>query len=411
MNGIRGNDQFNGRFDFFEWSAPYYLTPKDVIRALEAIDYKGKKVKSINVIGYVTNVGRNNNNLLYWTIKHAGVEMKDNWWESYPFLDQVMLPWEAETCEPIQFVFEDNSTMEILPIGDGGARIGVNTIPADLSEGLNHSNFDANIFYSEALGKTIRGIEMRVEKTTKQYVNKYSIDAEKPHVETRTHYRFRIDFDASIEMELDQSWESWYWVKMRGFGWNEDKVPFSRIKASEKHTDQIPIINGRDGGGVFWIVPISSNSDKEPEHFFVDNYGIAIDEGDVSTYLGAFLYQHFDPAVQEDDEDYYGGERSFDSYGSNLYTFDSIKVILREIAETIILLENDYNNPALSRVRDNLPWYRYTTKNRNDLSEEEINALRRLGVPVAVDFYKRFTKRMEAMMKLPGRDIMSFAGP
>lgn len=28
-----------------------------------------------------------------------------------------------------------------------------------------------------------------------------------------------------------------------------------------------------------------------------------------------------------------------------------------------------------------------------------------------IDFYKRFIKRMDAMMLIPGRDIMSFAGP
>lgn len=411
MKPVKGKDKFQGVFDFFEWSAPYYMNPKDVIRALDAIDYKGKRLKSINLIGIADNIGNTNNGLLYRKITEAGIELEDNWWETYPNIDKVMVPWEIEACEPVQLVFDDGTTLEFLPIGHGGARIGVNTIPAGMTEGLNHSNFDANCFFAEAIGKELRSIEMRVEKKTKQYISSYSLEREKPYEELRSEYRFCLDFEYPIKMELVQTWESWYKIKMFGSGWDY-QIAYSRVRESTKQTDQICIVNGRDGGGTFWIVPICSKDSKDAQQFFVDNYGMSIDDYYVSDYLGTFLYKYFDPSIQKDSGDYSeDGKRAFDWYGGNLYSFDSMRSMLKDVEVVISLLENDYDNPLIADVKSRLPWYPYTNKTKDELSEAEINELRKKSVPNAIDFYKRFIKRMEAMMLIPGRDIMSFAGP
>lgn len=408
MQGVKGNDKFEGAFDFFEWSAPYYLTPYEVAKALNSIDLKAKKIKSINVIGYVEGADKG---LVYRRIRDAGIHADDNWIESYPHLNKVMVPWKVSACEPIQFVFDDDSTLEILPIGDGGARIGINTIPAGLSEGLNHSNFKAVHFFAKAIGKKIKEIDVRIEKKTQQDFGRYWLDSETPHEETRTKYRICLDLDYPFEMELVQTWESWYTIEMHGSGW-DNQIPYSRVNASFKNIKQIRIINGRDCNGVFWIVPISSDEEARDEQFFVDNYGISIDDDKVLDFLGDFLRRYFDPSIQDDTGDYYeDGKRAFDDFGVNLYTFDSMREILREISNAISMLENDFGNPQIAKIRNNLPWFQHTDKHKNELSDAQINALRKKCVPETVDFYKRFIKRMEAMMRLPKRDIISFAGP
>lgn len=411
MEPVKGNDKFNGVFDFFEWSAPYYSSPKEVVKALNSIRFKGKKVTQINVIGFVGNVGKSGGSSLYQKIRDAGIEPEDNWFVTYPYIDRIMVPWTAKACEPIQFVFEDNSTLEILPTEEGGARIGVNTIPIGLTEGLNHSNFNANCFFNEAIGREITSIEMCVERLTTQYIHSYNLDREKPYEETQHEYRFCIDFEDTFKMELVQACESWYIIKMEGSegpGW-DFQVPYSRVKEATIETEQVCIVNGGDNGGIFWIIPISQDGSKR---FFVDNYGISIEDYYVLYYLGKFLCQYFDPDIQEDTGEYGDdGKRRFDCFGGNLYTFDSMRKILQEISTTISILENDYDNPSIDFLKKHLPWHQFTSKRKDELSDAEINELRKKGVPVVVDFYRRFIKRIEAMMRIPGRDIMSFYGP
>ena len=46
-----------------------------------------------------------------------------------------------------------------------------------------------------------------------------------------------------------------------------------------------------------------------------------------------------------------------------------------------------------------------------EFTPEEINELRKNVVPTAADFYERFCSQMDNMLKIPGNNIMSFAGP
>lgn len=376
LQGIKGNDNFNGVFDFFEWSAPYYLTPEEVVEALDSLELTGKKIAGVHVIGFVREVGGIQSGAVYWKIREAGIDPGEKWWETYPHLDDVMVPWKVEACEPVQFVFDDGTTLEILPIGGGGARIGVNTVPAGLTEGLNHPNFDANCFFAEAIGKEFRSIEMKVEKKTKRYINSYSLENGCCSEECRSKYRIVFDLEYPYHIELVRKWESYYAIEMYGYGWKNDLVPYARVKASQKKVEQIFIANGMGGGGTFWINPICGDPDEDKKQFSIVSYGMSVDESYVAEYLSEFLFRHFDPSIQDDEWDAsVNGQRVFDWYGGNLYSFDSMRLILKEIAEAVSRLENED------------------------------------GDTVAVDFYKRFSKRMEAMMRLPGRDTVSFAGP
>ena len=155
MFNYGGDNYFCDRFDFYKWSAPYYENPKEVFLALNKLGLKDKTLVSINAIGACRNIDNSGGTSLYWTIADAGIELGELWWERYEHLDSVLVPWNITLCEPIQFVFDDDTTLEILPIEDGGARIGVNTIPVGLVNGLNPSEVNATALFKEFIGRKL----------------------------------------------------------------------------------------------------------------------------------------------------------------------------------------------------------------------------------------------------------------
>lgn len=408
MMEATGRNEFGGCFDFFEWNAPYYETPQEVIQAMQQIDYKGKRIKSIRIIGLAQNVGQTNRDILYSRITDAGIEVDDNWRETYPHISKIRVPWEAKICEPVQLVFEDDTTLEILPIGNGGARVSVNSIPCEIKDGLNHSNFDADLFFSELIGEEIRSMSIYVEKSTKQSVDEYSIKRENTYEELRATWRFYIALESSYFIELVQTSESWYRIKA-GTIYEDSQVPYDRVRKSMIDVDQIDIVNGRDNGGTFWICPLRKNYDGELPFF--NNFGMSIEDGDIEEFLFIHLMKYFDSKIQETDEWRLGENRAFDWYGGNLYSVDTMRQMIADLKEMVDILQTDSDSPLVKDLIDLFSWSMYTDKHRNRLSEHELFQFKKKRIPVAVDFYKRFIKRMGSMLQLPGVDTISFAGP
>lgn len=407
MFNFGGHDDFNGRFDFFEWSAPYYENPKEVFTALNGMNLTGKRLTAINAIGLCRDIGRTNGVGLYQTIRNAGIEPGDNWWENYPHMDEVLIPWNIVLCEPIQFVFDDGNTLEILPIEDGGARIATNSIPVGMTDGLNDGGINTTAFFKELIGRKLNSIELRIRKKEEQHINEFSLKRETPYTEFRTKYVIQLGFEYPYKLEIIQSWESWYEVCAKG-NWDQERVPHKRKKEVCKESSGPWIVNGRDGGGTFWIIGISSKEDRESNIPNLDCFGMSIDDTVVGEYLTEFLYKYFDRSIQERNE---YDDPGFDWYGGNLYTFESMRKMLDDIYRVMRMICEDYDNPELAKIKSHWSIYQYTNKKRDELSDMEIDELRKNVIPEALTFYERFCARMENMLKIPGNDIMSFAGP
>ena len=402
-----GHNNFKGRFDFFEWSAPYYENPKEVFTALNELNLKGKRLAAIHAIGSCRDIGRTNGIGLYQTIRNAGIEPGDNWWENYPHMDEVLIPWNIVLCEPIQFVFDDGSTLEILPFDDGGARIGVNTIPAGMIDGLNDGEINASKFFEELIGRKLNNIELRIRKNEELHINEFSLKRDSPYTETQTEYVVRFEFEYPYKLEIIRSWESWYEVCAQG-NWDQERVPHKRKKEVCIEHSGPWITNGRDGGGTFWIIGISRKVERQSDIPNLDCFGMSIDDTVVGEYLTEFLYKYFDPSVQEREE---YDESGFDWYGVNLYTFDTMREMLDDIYRVMKMIQEDYDNPELLAIKSHWSVYQYTKKRRDELSDEELNELRKNVIPEVLIFYERFCARMEKMLEVPGNDTMSFAGP
>lgn len=406
MEKIIGKDDFNGTFNFFEWSAPYYDSELEAARFLTNLDCENKKLIGINVIGKVRRSHRGGSD--YDIIRNAGFDVEiDDLWTTYPYLKKIRHPWEVRANEPVQLQFEDGTTLEILPMEQGGARIGCNTIATDIKNGLNNSNFDANHFFSSLIGKELESVNVKKTETLTTTHSRYSISNGRGYTEPRTKYCIEISFEGNGELNLEYDGESLYYITCKD-GNYEETISTDRIEASFRASKQIPITNGRTYGGDFWITPDIGEDD---EKVFYDRYCISIDEEWISDFLTSFLYRYFDPAVQKDD--YYGltqGEQ-FDWYGLNYYTTESMRHILDDLKEVSDLLVHDYDNHQLDDVKKGFSVYGLTEKNWKELSDEELNSLRKEVVPYAVDFYGRFGQSIERMMSFPGCKGIYFAGP
>ena len=184
-----------------------------------------------------------------------------------------------------------------------------------------------------------------------------------------------------------------------------EKLCFSII-GRDIFKKEIGIVDGHDSSSYFWIMPVRIIDYSNTSHW--DNVAemrsaeISIEEDDVGRYLSPFLHKYFDDELEAnknriesvwEDED--GNEQSIRTKGfewyltHNYFTFDSMEEILKDIADTIETLSKGERNEFTTRLKD-----------------EEIE--------LVIDFYHRFTYRMEYMLKVAkekGYNLISFMGP
>ncbi len=396
------NREYGRRFDYYKWSAPFFYTPQEIVRYIASVDLKEKKISAINTIGYVdTSV---HSGVLYQKITEAGIclDGDSDWMKTYPHLDNVLIPSSVNLQEPIQFIFDDGTTLEILPIANGVARIGVNSIPMTISDGLNRSNFNANLFFKEIIGEKIESFTMRIVQSDEVIISVNSLQTEKPWTKTNYEYHFEFCLGGLNKIILTQSWKNAYTVTYKSNHYKKSLVPYKRLTDSVNEVEEIVIGRGWRGA-VFWIVPIDLETEKE--NWEMNGYGITIYEEDVDEFLRGFLYQYYEASIQSQQDE------EFQWYGPNFFTFDAMKRMIEDIRLTIYLLQNEYDHLLLWPIKNNFAWYQHTDKTRSELTDVEIDELRKKRVPLAVDFYERFCLQIENMMSLTDKNGIVFDGP
>ena len=201
---------------------------------------------------------------------------------------------------------------------------------------------------------------------------------------------------------------------------------------------EIGIVDGHDSSSYFWIMPVRvidySNTDAIDNVAEMRSAEISIEEDDVAQYLTPFLYKYFDDELEANKkrvEDYWidddGIEHAspvsgFEWYLThNFFTFDSVEKILKDIKDTMDALSTGRENEFTAQLRKKRGTATYELLYAKDLSEEQIkeyNAHRpeedNTEVALLLDFYYRFTYRMEYMLKVgkeKGYNLISFMGP
>lgn len=197
---------------------------------------------------------------------------------------------------------------------------------------------------------------------------------------------------------MQQSYEGWFDFGLcakyeRGCAY----TTYAKIREAAQPVWQIPIVEGHDCSSYFWIMPVKrmekTAEDDDPVEEYLEEK-TSIEEDNVSQFLYFFLEKYFDSDYPYDGirDEYW--EKEFEWHLEyNIYTYDTMRLMLAEIESCANLLEQDYDAEELAKVKERF-WQDVHTA-------EEI-----------VDFYRRFVRRMRAMMEYaPEYELISFMGP
>ena len=144
-------------FDIQEWKPTFCKTEEELKAFWEEHQIARKKIMKINAIGLALNLdGWSLGERIQETLSSAGVSDELMQKMDWDWHDNIQLNAELKLWEPIVFVLEDRSTVELMIFPDGVLGVSVNQIDPDTTEGTNHGDCDANILFSEILSRKCR---------------------------------------------------------------------------------------------------------------------------------------------------------------------------------------------------------------------------------------------------------------
>lgn len=402
------------RFDRYEWKPQVYQTPEELNAALGQFGVKDKKLKAIHTIGMAENMQPwVYTQTMRMTLANVGVSYADIDSGRYPRIDKTLLPCEVRLCEPVVFVFEDDSTLEIKPSG-GGLLLSANQIPTFVKDGLNHSNVDAEALFECVIGCSIREIWTTKTCVTTEYTSSRSI-----YQKNTTEWKLSMSGDHDLYFRFRR--DGWYQFGMSSdhIGYQGGKIRYSAIKKAANNYRQIPIVEGHDSSSYFWIMPVRHAEISDDNWHGIEEcreQEISIEEDDVGEFLYFFLEKYFDPDYPYGQvRDRYCGSGFEWNLEYNIYTYETIGKMLDDIERCAGLLKTDFDNPALTALKEGFHPYTFDpdeNRYRKKLTDQEKEQLIRDNIGLALDFYERFVWRMRKMMKAAeDYELISFMGP
>lgn len=411
-------------FDIQEWKPTFCKTEKELNAFWEENQIARKKIIKINAIGIALNMqGWALGKRIQETLSSAGVTDELMQKVDKDWYNNIQLNTELELWEPIVFVLEDHSTVELMIFPDGVLGVSVNQIDPDTTEGTNHGDCDANILFSEMLSRKCRRPEF-------YHRISYQGSGEGESVQSEEYaFVFTLSGDSDLRFFIRAGHDSAFTCGLfcSYFNWDNDiyKIPLERISKSRKDVRQAAILEGGDSGGYFSIVPtmvedkpVDSNYPWGTQDYYRNI--IMIDEMDVQPLLFYFLEKYFDEDLNKKctDRDPYNS-RGFQHYADpNLYSYPAMKEMLLEIEEKARLLQEALENPELKELIDGfaisyfLPNELWDLPHQEDWNEEKRREIIRDNLGIAIDFYARFVKRVRKLMERnPDSDCICFTGP
>ena len=412
-------------FDIQEWKPTFCKTEKELNAFWEENQIARKKIIKINAIGIALNMqGWSLEERIKKTLSDAGVTVHLMQRMNKELYNNIQLNAELELWEPIVFVLEDHSTVELMFFPDGVLGVSVNQIDPDTTEGTNHGDCDANILFSKMLSRKCRRPEF-------YHRISYQGSGEGESVQEEEYaFVFTLSGDSDLRFFIRAGHDSEYTCGLNfryQFNWEQNihKISLGRINEALKDVHQIPILEGTDYGSYFMIVPtmaeeqeIDSSFSWETKNYYKKR--IMIEEDAVSSVLFYFLYKYFDEDYNKKyaDRDPYDSVR-FESYlDPNLYSYPAMKEMLLEIEEKARLLQEDFENPELNELIDGfaisyfLPDELWNLPHQEDWNEKKRRQIIRDHLGIALDFYARFVSRVRKLMERnPDCECICFSGP
>ena len=369
-------------FDRYKWNPQLFRTPEELNAALEQFEVKDKKIKAIHTIGLAHNMQPwAYQQTMRTTLAGVGIPYEDIDSGRYSNIEKTLLPCEVVLCEPVVFVFEDDSTLEIKPDGKGGLLLASNQISPFVKDGLNHSNVDSEYLFGRAIGCSIR--EIWTTKTHAQ--TEYTCSGHGDQDDTS---KWKFWMTGEYDLYFHHRWGGWYQFGITSdrIGCHDGKITYSVIKEAANRYMQIPIVEGHDGSSYFWIMPVRHIAVSDDNWNGIEEcreQEISIEEDDI----GEFLYYFLDKYIQSLDE-----ARNADAIDEKKYLFlRTHKVVLDSLMDitkgdyarfnsnTYLEVYEDIQEKALKKYKDEAAAHAQTQeafKNLEKNSSDEIEALK-----------------------------------
>ncbi len=368
------------RFKMQEWNATLYSGRVAILNALKTIE--GKTIERIKVIGAAFHVGC----IPFHEMPFTAIDITNS---------HQGVPTIFDFTEPVCIYFTDGTSIEILPKSNEEWYIGFNSVPKDIVNGINISNLDTEIFLKRLIGIEIASVACYVREITCIETDYETVKKSIKFVFNAKGF-FKKGFGFSLEVSNDVFYFALTWSKDY-YDYGNRIEPISRAfrrMALRYRAERIEIYEGCEGGSCFEIMPVKlceSNLDDENEYgdriVEYSKEAISIEEDDVSEYLCPYLKKYYNKELsilyRKSEEYLIEYSNNFEWYSThNIFSYEDVSNMLKEMRQWI-----DVNTPVqYDPVSD---------KGRN-----------------AVDFYTRFVKRMETMMKaVPTCSEITFMGP
>ncbi len=406
-------------FDIHNWKPEFFDSAQKINDAIRLFNLKSKKIKAVHTIGVAQNLDSwSCESLLRRTLADVGVPYVDIDNGIYPYIDDTLLEREVEICEPVVFVFDDNTTFEVMPNGKDGLWMSVNQISSQILDGTNHHNYDSELFFHKLKGKSIEGMRVIESKYTCDY-------GQSSYIEVNTKVRYQFKLDGKFGFCFEQDVEGWFVFGVTNqyhyclYGNEIDSITYREIKKAVNNIVQVEIVEGHDCGGYFWIMPVKHDQVGNESPLGMIEYRdeeISIEELDVETFLYFFLEKYYDKNYDyKNTRDKYTDNSFQWNLEYNIYTYDTVKAMLDDIERCAVLLKEDYYNPLLDELKKKFSVYDFVPdllRSEKKFSDTDKDRIIRDNIDVATDFYHRFVKRIRLMMEhSTDYDLISFMGP
>lgn len=394
----------DGVFDKHLWNAPLYRTHAEAAAALEGFRLGGRRIKHIHALGAAedlrlepfTRIMRGR------LLDEVGVPAAVLNADAYPYAELLRAPLQVELCEPVVIVFEDGATLELLPHANGGMWMSMDHIGGDVVHGTNHANFDSDRLFARLKGHTVQRLETIVQTTQSS--------AHRREHRVTTH---RFELDGGEGFFLRRTTQGWYTFGLtRPFQPEMSAVaaaavPCGELKAARLGMTQVIIAECR---GDFDIAPVpAENADitgAAPDC-------ISLEESAMQEFVYFFLQKHYDPVLNDRYREPWYGE-GFEWNGNNCFTYASMRRLLAEMECCADMLQSDYDNPLLDALKRGFCAESFDERYAQMATEgrPSAGAVIRANRHVAIDFYRRFARRMRSMMShAPQFELICVCGP
>lgn len=403
-----GKDGFvNNTFDKYRWSANTYETAEEIHSCFRALGIFGKTVKGVSAIGAMAGYSLGSwKDIAVGTLRKAGiiteyevkylptrktVKLNDgsvhDLDDCLDLLKNVSTERKVRLYEPLLILFEDGDVLELLPCAPRGLRIGFNTLPKEMRDGLNRCEFDVGALFNQFLSSCkLKTVEIRSSVNTTTYSNNRKD-------RTRKRYLYCIYFSSMSAygwLHLDESQSSEYDLSFS----HADTIKCGELAELAPKSYQTAILEGRHGGGADNIFPVKGTGwDEVP--YEIENPEIFAVCYDEPAMYWPLLRKYFDPELPINKE---CSEGHYDFYYWNFYTKDSI---IKMVEEARLELE---------RVRSLQPEEQKAALHCGYRNQTEAEKL--IRIEEAISFTERFSERLLSMaLNTPEYNFISFMGP